>query len=333
MKDRYSREIEYLRVSVTDRCNLRCRYCMPEEGVQAVPHSEILTFAEIQRLVGLMAGMGVKKVRLTGGEPLVRRGVEQLAAGIKARPGIQTLALTTNGLLLGQKAKALKEAGVSAVNLSLDTLNPARYEALTRRDGFAAAWQGLQAALAEGFEKIKVNCVLSPESSWEDWLAVAALAKTLPVDVRFIEWMPIASEGTGQMVQAPQLLAGLARSFGPLQSLSPEQGGGPAEYYRADGFVGRLGVIHAMSNCFCAACNRVRLTSTGELKLCLFYDEGVALKPLLRGGASDEEIRQAVRQAILRKPRQHRGHRLAVDQEGEGGPLINTPCGMFSIGG
>lgn len=332
MKDQCGRNIHYLRISVTDRCNLRCVYCMPEEGVPSIPHEEILSFDEILRLVRIMAGLGIDRVRLTGGEPLVRKGITQLAREIKKIPGIDYLGLTTNGVLLSQMGSGLLEAGVDGINLSLDAADPARYAAITRGGDWQRARDGLQTALGLPFRAVKVNSVLSPDSTVDDWMDVVALARDNRMDVRLIEWMPMAGETGGKAITADEALAAIAARFGPLQALPRTEAAGPASYYRAPGFAGRIGMIPAMSHQFCSECNRLRLTATGDLKLCLFYDVGIPLKGLLRGGASDREIEEAIRAAVDKKPRQHGGLRLQTEDENEEN-IIATPVGMSGIGG
>ncbi|NLW79484.1 MAG: GTP 3',8-cyclase MoaA [Ruminococcaceae bacterium] len=332
MKDSYDRNIHYLRISLTDRCNLRCQYCMPEAGVQPLPHEAILTFDEIERVVRVMAGLGVDRIRLTGGEPLVRKGMPQLAAAIKRTPGITFLGLTTNAVLLPEMAPALLNAGVDALNISLDTTSPARYAQMTRRDLFDKAWRGLQTALALPFGRVRVNCVLSPQSTRDDWMGVIALAQTLPVDVRLIEWMPMADEGAEALTRADDALQAIAKKHGPLVPVQPDGQGGPAQYYTVSGFRGRIGIIPAMTHNFCAGCNRVRLTAAGDLKLCLFYDTGLPLKPLLRGGATDAQLAQAILGALEQKPRRHQGARRQTENDAAA-TVIAHAGGMYGIGG
>ena len=333
MKDSHNRTIQYLRISITDRCNLRCRYCMPESGIVLMEHEEILRYNEIVRLTRIMAGLGVDRVRLTGGEPLMRKGVEQLAEELKSIEGIEYLGITTNGTALEEKADALRKAGVNSVNISLDTTDPAAYERMTRRNQFDQAWKGIEASLAAGFDKVKINCVLSPYSADSDWLGVVGIAKNMPVDVKLIEWMPVAGEKTAPGIREPEARAKIEKLYGKLVPLGIEKKSGPADYWQAEGFAGRIGFIHAMSNCFCENCNRVRLTASGDLKLCLFYDEGVALKPLLRSGATDQEIAEQIIYAVKNKPERHRGEKLAAEDESGKVSLIESPCGMYGIGG
>lgn len=324
MLDGCGRSIDYLRISVTDRCNLRCAYCMPEQGVKWVDHHEILSYEEILRLVELAASLGVRRVRLTGGEPLVRRGLSGLAAGIKAIPGIQWLGLTTNGVLLEKQLPALLEARLDGVNISLDALDRARYAAITRRDGLPAALAGLEAALAAPGLTVKVNCVPTGDNT-DQWVPLARLARTRRVDVRFIELMPIGLGAGLSGAAQGTVLAALEGAFGPAALCPPSPGGGPGRYVRFDGFTGRVGFISAMSHPFCAGCNRVRLTAGGFFKTCLQYGDGADLRALLRAGAGDDAIRSAMSAAIRAKPAAH--------HFGTGPALADEGRNMNQIGG
>lgn len=304
MLDQFGRDIRYLRVSVTDRCNLRCRYCMPEEGVEWVPHSAILSYEQIVRLVGVAAQLGVEKVRLTGGEPLVRKGLAGLVREIKHIHGIRTVCLTTNGLLLADQLPALLEAGLDGVNLSLDTLDKAQFAALTRRDGLAQAMAGLEAALAAPGLTVKVNCVPSGENDGQ-LVPLAALAKDRDLTVRFIELMPIGLGSSLTRRTEQEVLARLEEAFGPAIPCPQDTLSGPSRNVTFRGFQGKVGFISALSHQFCASCNRVRLTATGFLKTCLQYDQGVDLKALLDSGADDKVLLGAMRQAISHKPAHH----------------------------
>ncbi len=332
MTDGQGRRLNYLRVSVTDRCNLRCRYCMPQGGVTFIPHSDILRYDEIVRLVRIMAGLGVDRVRLTGGEPLVRKGLADLARQIKQIDGIRFLGLTTNGVLLKDNAQALLDAGIDGLNISLDTLNAGRYQALTGFDALSGVQDGLRAALALPFSSVKINCVLAPQSKRSDWLPVVGLAKHYAADVRLIEWMPMAGEATAALPHGDDVLRAIAGKYGTPKADIKAPEGGPASYWHVEGFKGRVGMINALSHSFCSECNRLRLTSTGDLKLCLFYDAGVPLKPLLRGGASDEKIADAILQAIQYKPKAHQGL-VKTSEEGGKCALVHHPIGMYQTGG
>jgi cyclic pyranopterin phosphate synthase len=312
---------------------------MPEEDVllchKDIPNfkeKDILRFEEFERLVRIMAGLGIKRLRLTGGEPLVRRDVPQLARKLKAIEGIETLGVTTNGVLLEQMASALLDAGVNNLNISLDTTDPDRYYQLTRHRQWHNVRKGLDSALSLPFRSVKINCVLSPESCTEDWMGVVALAKNLPVDVRLIEWMPISQDQQQQILSGREALERIRLVYGEPQAQGRQPGAGPAFYYQLPGFLGRLGLICAMSDCFCDKCNRLRLTAIGDLKLCLFYDVGISLKPMLRGGAGDKEIEAAIAQAVQNKPRQHAGKRLVTEWNNPQSILCQA-VGMAKIGG
>ncbi len=311
MLDALGRNIDYVRISVTDRCDLRCVYCMPAEGIVKTTHEALLTYDEIERVCGALAGLGVRRVKLTGGEPLCRGGLDELVTRLKAVPGIEQVTLTTNGVLLAQQMDGLRRAGLDAVNVSLDTLDAALYEKLTRRPRLTEALAGLDAAAASGV-LTKVNCVpVSPEQKLWD---VAELARERVAAVRFIEMMPIGLGKDFTGVDREELLRRLESRFGPLAPLAERLGNGPAVYYAAAGFRGRLGFISAVSHRFCGSCNRVRLTSEGFLLCCLQYDRGVDLRALLRSGASDEALRSAAAEAIRSKPD---GHHFAAAGPGE----------------
>lgn len=304
MIDGHGRKIDYLRISLIDRCNLRCVYCMPEDGVDMVPHEEILTYEEILRLAKVFAGLGFRKIKLTGGEPLVRKEAVKLVREIKATPGIEKVTLTTNGTLLGEIMDELAEAGIDGINLSLDTLKPEVYEKIVRRDRFAQAMEGFEAALKHPEIPLKINCVPMGMEG-QDVLDMAELAKKYPVHVRFIEMMPIGLGKQFDFSSEDSILQGLKERYGEYVPYKKELGNGPGHYYSFDGFKGKIGFISAISHKFCDACNRVRLTAQGYLKTCLQYDIGVDLKKLLRDGAEDEELRKAIEEAICQKPIGH----------------------------
>ncbi len=305
MLDQFNRNIDYIRLSITDRCNLRCRYCMPE-GAAYESHEAILRYEEILRICRAAIELGITKFKLTGGEPLVRRGCAELAAALKALPGAEQVTLTTNGLLLGEHLDALCAAGLDAVNLSLDTLDADKYRRITGFSGFRPedALALLRRCCDKGL-RAKLNAVLLPENR-DEVCALAAIAAALPVDVRFIELMPIGFGGSLERVDPDAALAALKERWPDLHATDEKRGNGPAVYYAAEGLQGRLGFIDAVSHRFCESCNRVRLTSTGQLKPCLCYDSTADLRALLRGGCSDEELKTALRDGIYRKPRAHR---------------------------
>ena len=307
MFDAKGRSIHYLRLSVTDLCNLRCRYCMPD-GVDKLEREDILTYEEFLRLAALFARCGVDTVRVTGGEPLVRKGVEQLVKGLKAIPGIRKVTMTTNAVLLEQQLPALLEAGLDSVNISLDTLDPALFAKITARDEFAAVQAGIHAALESGIP-VKLNCVPQVGVNEGELEALAALAQDKPLQVRFIEMMPIGYGAAMPCISGPELLARFRRRWPELAPLPGAAcaalGDGPAVYYTVPGWKGDIGFIAAVHGKFCASCNRVRLTSQGFLRPCLASETGCDLRALLRGGADDARLRTAIRETIWSKPREH----------------------------
>ena len=305
MTDSYNRTIDYLRLSVTDRCNLRCIYCMPSKGVQWVPHGDVLRFEEIVHLVRLLSGLGIRRVRLTGGEPLVREGILDLAAALHALPGIDEIHLTTNGVLFAPMADPLRQAGIHGVNFSLDTLQPDIFRRITRTDQFAAARAGIDKALEAGFPSVKVNCVLMRGINDGEAAALASLAKDAPLEVRFIEMMPIGCGRGYTPVPTEEVYAALVKSFGKPNAFTTPLGSGPAVYVSFPAFQGHVGFISAMTHVFCARCNRVRLTAEGYLKPCLHNPAGTDLCTPLRTGMDDAALTALLRRAIEQKPARH----------------------------
>lgn len=304
MLDQYGRSIDYLRISVTDRCNLRCRYCMPEP-VDAVQHADILRYEEILRICRAAIELGITKFKVTGGEPLVRAGCTEFIAELKKQPGTQQVTLTTNGLLLEKNLDALADAGLDGVNISLDTTDNTRFQRITGYTGNGAdtLLRVLEECCAKGL-KTKINAVLLEETE-ADAPALAAVAEALPVDVRFIELMPIGFGTTMKRVSPEDILAALKERWPDLAPTDEKRGNGPAHYYKSDLLLGRIGFIDAVSHKFCADCNRVRLTSTGQLKPCLCYADSADLRTLIRGGCTDDELREALKISIYNKPRAH----------------------------
>lgn len=304
MRDGFGREIDYLRISVTDKCNLRCGYCMPKQGVDSMPHEEVLTLEEIYRVVRIMEPLGVKKLRFTGGEPLVRKNLIKLIRDVDSLEGIKDIAMTTNGILLREQLGALKNAGLKRVNISLDTCDPGTYERITGCDGLEAVLESIDAALDSGMQ-VKLNCVPCRELNGDDMEAVAGLARDKSMDVRFIELMPIGCGKSFHGIPSGEILERLKSSYGDYRKAPAGKASETAQYYLFEGFQGRIGFISPMSHKFCGGCNRLRLTAEGYLKLCLHYDCGIALKPLLRQGKSDEEIRERIAAAVKTKPGEH----------------------------
>ena len=312
MQDQFQRKIEYLRISVTDCCNLRCRYCMPAHGVKKLRHADVLSYEEILRNVRALAGMGIRKVRLTGGEPLVRRDITHLVRGLKEVPGIETVALTTNGVLLGSMMDELLDAGLDAVNLSLDTLDGGKFFSITRRPLFGPVMETLERLAKECRLDVKVNCVPIAGVNDDEIPAIAALARAHPIKVRFIELMPIGAARMADYRGVPmdEVRAQLKEAFGALLPVGETAHGraapaGPAVYVRPAGFAGALGFIDAMEHKFCAACNRVRLTAEGFLKLCLYSNAGLDTRALLRSGVTDAQLRERIAHAVWKKPAEH----------------------------
>ncbi|MDR3135984.1 MAG: GTP 3',8-cyclase MoaA [Coriobacteriales bacterium] len=327
--DQHGRDIDYLRISVTDRCNLRCLYCMPEEGIHWKPHAEMLTLEEIARFVRVAAGEGIKRIRLTGGEPLVRRGITDLVRRVVQTPGIESVAMTTNGILLPKMAHSLWQAGLSRVNISLDTLDAQQYSHITRWGSIDDAFKGIEVALATGFKPVKINAVVV-RSLHQDLLAFARLSIDRPLHVRFIEYMPVGNTCGGAGLgwtaadtipneELIDLLNDQARQVG-LGSLEPiselavtPDNWGPARYYQFAGALGTVGFISALSRHFCGQCNRLRLTAEGELLPCLFSDLQFDAKSALRS-ADERALRQVLRQALSTKPASHH-HRVGTSRQ------------------
>lgn len=317
MTDQYGRNVTYLRLSVTDRCNLRCRYCMPEEGICKKDHSEMLTEDEMVMAAEAAASLGITKFRITGGEPLVKKNILSLCRRIAALENTREVCLTTNGTLLPQMGKALKEAGVTRINLSLDTLDPAKYAYITRIGTLDAFMRGFHAALAAGFQKVKINVVLIGGFNDQEIVPLAELTKRYPVDVRFIEMMPMYDSGDFD-----------ARAFVPYTSVleqlpdarqvSPD--GGVAQLYRLPDGQGNIGLISPLNAHFCGTCNRIRLTADGKIKPCLHSAEEYSIK-----GLSLEEMKTVIEHAIWNKPAWH----------GELDPVNRSKAGrtMNQIGG
>jgi len=307
MLDQLGREINYLRISVTDRCNLRCRYCMPPEGVSLKEHRDILSFEEIEKIVRIGAELGIRKIRLTGGEPLIRRNLPDLVAALSRIDGIDDVAITTNGILLPKLAVPLKEAGLKRVNISLDTLQKDHYHYITRGGDITAAFKALETALAEGLEPVKVNTVLIKGFNDDEILDFCRLAFEQPLHIRFIEFMPVGEVkywNRESMVRNSDVLSTVSKHF----VLKPGKIGysnGPAKYYVLEGGKGSLGFISPMSNHFCGECNRLRLTADGKLRACLYDGKEQDLKEALRNNLPAEEIRRIFVETVLSKPERH----------------------------
>ncbi len=304
MLDRQARTIDYIRISVTDRCNLRCVYCMPEEGIEWVPHAEILSYEDIVRLCRVFARLGLCKVKLTGGEPLVRPGLSTLIHEIKCIEGMKNVTLTTNGVLLEEQLPALMDAGLDGLNISLDTLDREQFKTIARRDALDTVLRGLDMALAQPTLNVKLNCL--PMGKNDDQLVpLAALAKDKPLAVRFIELMPIGKGKDLNYRSETEIRAMLESVFGQMTPYDRPLGNGPCHYFSLPDFTGKVGFISAISHQFCDRCNRVRMTADGYLKTCLQYDNGISLKALIQAGESDDVILKAIENTIFAKPLRH----------------------------
>ena len=318
MIDKYGRTIDYARFSITDRCNLRCVYCMPASGV--VGYHNVLSDNEWIRIAHILADLGIQKIKITGGEPLARASVPELIASLKSIPGIAHVSLTTNGTLLSGVAEKLSASGLDGINISLDTMDDARYQVITRTDRFSDAIQGIESAIAAGIPSIKLNAVPLMGIDKADIIGLAAYAKHHPIHVRFIELMPI---GSGKMLRGEPPLnirTILTQAYGTMTSYTKTLGNGPAVYENIAGFQGKIGFISALSDCFCQTCNRIRITADGVLKTCLHMDQGISLIE-----ETSDTLTRRIRRAIWHKPV---GHAFLPGEESPGLARI-----MAQIGG
>jgi len=325
--DTFGRIHDNLRISVTDRCNIRCYYCMPENGVKFMRRDEILSFEEIERFVRVAVSLGVTKVRVTGGEPLVRKDLPFLIRNLVSIPGIQDLSLTTNGVLLAEQAKELYAAGLRRLNVHLDTLDRERFLKITRRDDLDRVLEGIEVCRRIGFSPIKINAVAVKDLLEPDLAPLARYGRERDIEVRFIEFMPLDSQGLwdrNRVLFASDIIELLSREISPLVEIPDRDLRAPATEYRfADG-IGRIGFIASVSRPFCLNCNRIRLTSDGKLRYCLFAIDETDVKTLLRNGASDEEIGATIRANVHQK---WLGHEINTTR------FVPPPRPMYAIGG
>ena len=325
--DNHGRPINYLRLAVTDRCNLRCFYCMPEEGIKYLPKKDLLTFEEIERLVMLFGQMGITKIRLTGGEPFVRTDLMDLIRTIVKIKGINDLHITTNGILTAPHVTELKSLGIASVNLSLDTLDRERFKIITRRDEFVKTWETFELLLKHEIP-VKINAVVMEGKNIDDILEMVKLTKDQNVSVRFIEEMPFNGEGSHYSTLRwtyKKILEHIKNEFPSIQKIEDEKNS-TAYHYQIPGHQGNIGIIAAFSRTFCGTCNRIRLTAQGTLKTCL-YDDGVLnVKNLMRSGISDSEIKEHLLHAFSHRPKDG----FEAEQNRRGHPLLES---MSTIGG
>ena len=326
--DTFGRFHDNLRVSVTDRCNIRCFFCMPEHGVEFTTREEILHFEEIERFVRVAAELGVRKLRVTGGEPLVRKDLHVLIRKLAAIPGIEDIALTTNGILLKDQAAALYDAGLRRLNVHLDTLDRERFIQITRRDELHRVLEGLEEALRVGFAPIKINAVAVKNLVEPDIVPLARFGRKKGMEVRYIEFMPLDAQGLWsreKVLLADDILAVLSREIGPLEEVPDADPRAPASQYRFQDGAGGVGFIASISRPFCLNCNRLRLTADGKLRYCLFAIEETDVKSLLRSSAPDEEIAETIRRTVQAK---WLGHEVNSASK-----FVPPPRPMYAIGG
>ncbi len=325
--DDFGRLHDNLRISVTDRCNIRCFYCMPEDGVKFMPREEILSFEEIARFARVAVSLGVRKLRITGGEPLVRKDLPVLIEKLVAIPGVEDIALTTNAVLLEDQAEDLYRAGLRRLNVHLDTLDRDRFQHITRRDDFPKVMAGLEKALALGFGPIKINAVAVKNLVEPDIVPLAQFGRERGIEIRYIEFMPLDAQGIwdkAKVLLQDDMLRLLAEGIGPLEEIPDRDPRAPASEFRFTDGIGRVGFISSVSHPFCMNCNRIRLTSDGKLRYCLFAIEETDVKGLLRSQASDDEIRATIRETVAQK---WIGHEINSQK------FVAPPRPMYSIGG
>lgn len=327
LTDTFGRLHDNLRISVTDRCNIRCFYCMPEKGVQFMDRREILSFEEMERFARIAVSLGVNKIRVTGGEPLVRKDLPVLIDKLARIEGVSDIALTTNGVLLAEHAQDLYDAGLRRLNVHLDTLDAERFRHITRRDDFHRVMAGLDKALALGFGPIKINAVAVKDLVEQDIVPLARYGRERGIEIRYIEFMPLDAQGLwdkSKVLLAGDMLEMLSTGIGPLEAVPDPDPRAPALEYRFLDGIGKIGFIASVSRPFCLNCNRIRLTSDGQLRYCLFAVEETDVKTLLRNGAGDDEIRQTIRATIQKK---WLGHEINTAQ------FVAPPRPMYAIGG
>jgi len=304
--DSYNRRINYLRISLTDRCNLRCIYCMPPEGERKLRHKDILRYEELLRIARIAIKLGINKIRLTGGEPLIRKGVGEFIPMLTSLDGLEDVSLTTNGVFLGENLAMLKSAGITRINVSLDSLTRLNFKYITRFDYFNKVWEGIEKARDMGFSPIKLNIVTMRGINDNEIVDFGRLAIEQPYHIRFIECMPIGLQSnTPAFISNAEVEKLLVDQFGPLVAVEPGKNDGPAIRFRFEGGKGEIGFISAISHCFCHTCNRLRLTSDGKLLPCLLSDGEVDLKGPLRRGCLDEDVIEVFLEAVRLKPQRH----------------------------
>jgi len=326
--DAFNRKITYIRISVTDRCNLRCVYCVPSCGtISSMPSKDLMSFDEMLRVIKVAAKMGLTKVRITGGEPLVRRGVVDFIAAVNKVDGIKDIAMTTNGVLLKQYAQSLKKAGLIRLNISLDTFDPKKFMEITKGDCFDRVWEGIIEAERVGFDPIKINVVPSKGCNDNELVDFAKLTLTKPFQVRFIEFMPVDDwEGWKKsFISKGEMMEKIESALGKLEPVTEKEKSGPAKNYRLHGAPGQVGFISAISDHFCDTCNRIRLGADGKIKHCLFSESYIDFREPIRNGCDDSEIEKLLSSVMETKPEAHN-----IDMNAESQKFLHS---MTQIGG
>lgn len=336
MRDSYHRPLKDVRISVTDRCNFRCTYCMPFDEYVWIDRQEILTFEEITRLARLFLQLGADQIRLTGGEPLVRRGLHNLIGQLSTLDGLKDLSLTTNGSLLAEQARDLARAGLKRINVSIDTLDPEKFKRITKRGDLARVLDGLFAAKAEGLGPIKINAVIERGVNDDDILELVEFARRHEFSIRFIEYMDVGNSNSWiseKMVPKKEILEKINARY-PLKEIGRDQGSAPAIDYELAGERVNIGVIASVTEPFCSSCTRVRLTADGKLVTCLFSNHSHDLKALIRGGATDEEITESIRRIWIKRTDRYSDERLESMNSPEGyQPKAHQKIEMITLGG
>lgn len=308
LTDAFGRQHTYLRISLTERCNLRCHYCMPEDGVDLTPSEKLLTMSELVYLAELFVKSGVTKIRLTGGEPLVRADIRRIVEGLGKIEGLTQLGMTTNGITLKQKLPELRKAGLQALNISLDTMKSAKFEFITRRTGWHSVIEGIHSALELGYDPVKINCVVMKGMNDDELCDFVSLTEKQNLDVRFIEYMPFDGNrwNSNKMVSYREMLKIVQRNWPNLQRLDDKEND-TSKAHKVPGWTGQIGFITSMTENFCGSCNRLRITADGNLKVCLFGDAEVSLRDAIRSGNNEGELLEIIGAAVGRKKKQHAG--------------------------
>jgi GTP 3',8-cyclase len=335
LKDTLGRPMKDLRISVTDRCNFRCSYCMPLDKYEWIDRHEILTFEEITRLARLFLDLGVEEIRLTGGEPLLRHGLENLVAQLATLDGLKDLSLTTNASLLTEKAPALVQAGLKRINVSLDTINAEKFQRMTRQNDLTNALSGLFAAARNGLKPIKINSVIERGVNDDDIIELVEFSRQNGFQIRFIEYMDVGNSNnwvSERMVSKKEILERI-NAFFPLEEQGRNEGSAPAVNYRFQDGIGDIGIIASVTEPFCRGCTRARLTADGKLVMCLFSDQGFDLKKLMRAGADDKDLLAFIRSAWSGRKDRYSEERLQAMNSGEYKPKLRKKMEMISLGG